>query len=301
MRIAGRLIVTCVLGLAGWAAPPPQRPPTTAQALDELAATERQFAAAAREDGWRTAFLRYFADNAIALTPEPAPARDRLKSRPTRPFAEEELTWEPKAGDIAASGEMGWLTGPSTFIDHTAPQPQPGYGNYLSLWKKQPDGRWRVFIDLGTNVPEPVSFPTWFTHVTAVPRYLDRSRTGAARATASLLAADRRLDEALLTTDGATVYVSLIVEHARLHRAQTMPAISVGREQITKWFAGNPGVWTATPTTGEAAASGELGYVYGTYDFAGSTRQSGAYLRIWSRAGNGEWRIAADVTAPSGR
>jgi len=272
-----------------------------AQMLDSVAATERRFAAAARDQGWRAAFLEYFADDSIALTPDPESARDRLKMRPVRPFSEEELTWEPKAGDVAASGDLAWLTGPSTFIDRTAPQPKPGYGNYLSIWKKQKDGRWRVFIDIGTSVPAPVAFPTWFTHVTAVPRYLDRAESSASAAAADLLAADRRLNDSLKSADAANAYLSRIVEHTRLHRAGTTPAVSVGAAQIKEWFAANTGTLTATTTTGEAAASGDLGYVYGKYDLAGAVSQHGAYVRLWSRDGKGEWRIAADVTAPISR
>jgi ketosteroid isomerase-like protein len=269
-----------------------------AQTLDTVAATERRFAAAARDHGWRAAFLEYFADDAIALTPDPESARDRLKTRPVRPFSEEELTWEPKAGDVAASADLGWLTGPSTFIDRTAAQPRPSYGNYLSIWKKQKDGRWRVFIDLGTSVPAPVSFPTWFTHVTAVPRYLDRTGTSTSTATADVLATDRRLNDLLRGADAANAYVSRLVEHARLHRAGTIPAVSVGADQIRQWLVANPGTFAATATTGEAAASGDLGYVYGKYELAGPAPQHGAYLRVWSRDGKGDWRIAADVTAP---
>jgi ketosteroid isomerase-like protein len=266
------------------------------QALEALAAVERRFAAAAREEGWRAAFLEYFAEDSISLTPAPVSARERLKSRPLRPFSEEELTWEPKAGDVAASGELGWLTGPSTFIDHTARQPKPSYGNYLSIWKKQPDGRWRVFIDLGTTVPAPVSFPTWFTHVTAAPRYRDLA--GASSATADLLEADRRFNDRLRSGDAAAVYSAQVVEHGRLHRAGMSPAIAVGADQIKQWFASNPGAMTATSTAGEAAASGDLGYVYGTYELAGATPQHGAYVHIWSRTADGKWLIAADVTAP---
>jgi ketosteroid isomerase-like protein len=269
-----------------------------AQMLDSVAAVERRFAAAAREQGWRAAFLEYFADDSIALTPEPESARDRLKTRPVRPFSEEELTWEPKAGDVAASGDLAWLTGPSTFVDRTAPQPKPSYGNYLSIWKKQKDGRWRVFIDIGTSVPSPVAFPTWFTHVTAVPRYLDRTESSASIATADLLAADRRLNDSLKSADAANAYLSRIVEQARLHRAGTTPAVSVGAAQIKEWFAANTGTLTATTTAG---ASGDLGYVYGKYDLAGAGSQHGAYVRIWSRDGKGEWRIAADVTGPTNR
>ena len=271
--------------------------PNGAQALDALATVERRFAAAARERGWRAAFLEYFAEDSIALTPDPVSARDRWKIRPLRPSSEEELTWEPKAGDIATSGEIGWLTGPSTFLDHTAAQSKPGYGNYLSIWKRQPDGRWRVFLDVGTTVPAPVSFPTWFTHVTAVPRF--HLRTSGPAATSDLLEADRRFNDRLRNGNPASVYLALVVEHGRLHRAATTPTIAVGVDQIKQWFTANPVTMKATSTACEAAASGDLGYVYGTYEFGGAIQQHGAYVRIWSRAADGEWRIAADVTAPA--
>jgi ketosteroid isomerase-like protein len=287
-------VLAVVLGRPG--GPPASAQRNVPQALDALASVERRFASAAREQGWRAAFLEYFAEDSIALTPEPVSARERLKSRPIRPFSEEELTWEPKAGDLAASGDLGWLTGPSTFIDHTAAHPKPSYGNYLSIWKKQPDGRWRVYIDLGTTVPAPVSFPTWFTHVTAAPRYRDPA--GASSATVDLLDADRRFNDRLRSGDAAAVYSAQVVEHGRLHRAGMSPAIAVGTDQIKQWFAANPGAMTATSTAGEAAASGDLGYVYGKYDLAGATPQHGAYVRIWSRTVDGKWLIVADVTAP---
>lgn len=283
--------IAAVVGLAAFQA--------GAQTLDALAAAERQFAASARDQGWRAAFLEYFAGDSIALTPDPVSARDRLKSRPVRPFSEEELTWEPKAGDIAASGELGWLTGPSTFVDHTAPNPKPSYGNYLSIWKKQTDGRWRVFIDLGTSVAAPVRFPSSFTRVTAVSRY--RGQADPAFTAASLLAADRQLNDALRGGDAANAYLSRTVERARLHRAGTTPAVSVGADEIRNWFAAHPGPFTATATTGEAAASGDLGYVYGKYELAGPPAQQGAYVRIWSRAADGRWLVAADVAAPVNR
>jgi ketosteroid isomerase-like protein len=264
----------------------PQRQANGAQQLD---------AQAARNKGWRAAFLEYFAEDSIALTPDPVPARDRVRSRPVRPFSEEELTWEPKAGDVADSNDIGWLTGPSAFIDHTAAQPAPSHGNYLSIWKKQKDGEWRVYIDIGTAVPSAVPFPTWFTHVTAVPRFKGR---GDASGAASLLNADREANAALQAADGPKQYLSRIVEHARLHRAGTTPAVSIGSDEIARWFASNPGTMAATTTAGEAAASGELGYAYGKYDTSGAAPQHGAYARIWSRDGNGRWRIAADVTAP---
>jgi hypothetical protein len=98
------------------------------RALDTLVDTERAFARTAREKGIRDSFLEYFADEAIALGPPAAPAKDALRSRPARPFSELELTWEPRTGDVAAAGDLGWLTGPSTFINHSAAAAQPRCG-----------------------------------------------------------------------------------------------------------------------------------------------------------------------------
>jgi ketosteroid isomerase-like protein len=293
-RIWTAFIAIQMTGTFGVAHPSPQA--NTAQILDALTATERTFAKTASVKGWRAAFLEFFAEDAIALAPDPTSAIDLLKARPVRPFSEEELTWEPRAGDIAASGEMGWLTGPSIFIDRTAQNPSPQHGNYLSVWKKQKQGQWRVFIDVGTPVPAAVTFPTWFTHVTAVPRF--KGKDPVSVSTASLLEADRQLNASLLTNAAAKEYLSAVVEHARLHRAGTVPPVSAGRDEIARWFAGNPATMTATTSAGEAAASGEIGYTYGRYEMSSPSPQRGAYLRVWSRQGDRRWRIAADVTAP---
>jgi ketosteroid isomerase-like protein len=85
--------------------------------LEALAQTERDFAKAATEKGIRDAFLEFFADDAVALVPEPASWKTRLRAGPSVPFSEHELLWEPRVGDVAASGDLGWLTGPSTFTN----------------------------------------------------------------------------------------------------------------------------------------------------------------------------------------
>ncbi len=106
----------------------------TTPALEALAETERAFAKAATEKGIRDAFLEFFADDAVALVPEPASWKARLRAGPAVPFGEHELLWEPRVGDVAASGELGWLTGPSTFTNKTDRR-EPQYGNYLSVWR----------------------------------------------------------------------------------------------------------------------------------------------------------------------
>jgi len=82
-------------------------------ALEKMVQTERDFAAACRKVGLRDSFLQFFADEALFFVPEPVRAKEGLSKRPSEPFAARQLTWEPRLGDVAASGDLGWLTGPS--------------------------------------------------------------------------------------------------------------------------------------------------------------------------------------------
>ena len=264
-------------------------------ALIAMAETEREFARTARVKGVRDAFLDFFAADSIALTPDPVSARERLLKQEVTPFAVDELLWEPRAGDVAESGELGWLTGPSTYINHSGTDQAPRYGNYLSVWRKQADGKWRVFIDVGTGLPSEATFAPGFTRTPPGARYAGTE--GKAAASASLLEADRRLN-AQLAGDGAVkAYAGVVTAATRLHRPGGLP--SVGPAAIANWLAANGAGLSAVSTTAESAASGDLGYSYGKYEAAAPKPQSGAYVRIWSRDAMGRWLVAADVTQPA--
>ncbi len=267
----------------------------TSPELQRLVDTERAFANAATEKGIRDSFLEYFAEDSIAFNPAPTSATARLRSRPSRPFSEFELRWEPRLGDIAASGELGWLTGPSTFVDHTDSKSQPQHGNYLSVWRRQPGGDWRVFIDVGSDPPNAVSFAPGFTRFPLRTRYVPAA--GAAPADASLLDADKALNARMASGGAAEAYRSVTTAGSRIHRGGFMPPI--GTEAIAAWMGEHAKTMTATTGAAESARSGDLGYSYGTYQVTAPQAQSGAYVRVWQRDGAGKWLVVADVTQPA--
>jgi len=268
-----------------------QAPVPSSSSLEAMVNAERAFAKAATQKGIRDAFLEFFADDAIAFSPKPVSATERLRSRPSRPFSELELTWEPRTGDVASSGELGWLTGPSTFIDHTTAGSAPQPGNYLSVWRRRSDGPWRVFIDVGSQPPQAVSFAPGFTRFPLSSRYAG-AQSGTA-ATASLLEADQRLNAQIAQRGPGPAYEAVVTSGSRLHRSGFMPAI--GPQPIRSWLDGNAPSMTASTGTVESAQSGDLGYSYGTYEVKGSSPQGGAYVRIWQRESSGRWLLVADV------
>ena len=258
------------------------------RALQSLVDTERAFAETCTQKGIRDSFLEYFAEDSIAFNPAPVSATGRLRQRPARPFSELELRWEPRLGDIASSGDLGWLTGPSTLTDHTVAGSKPQPGNYLSIWRRRGEGPWRVLIDIGSQPPNAVSFAPGFTRFEFPSRY-----TGAesqAEASKGLVEADRKLNAAA-SIQAAGAYRQITTNMSRLHRSGSMPAI--GPIAIAAWMNQHAPSINATTGIAESARSGDLGYSYGTFELPGSKPR--AYVRVWQRDSSGKWLVVADV------
>jgi ketosteroid isomerase-like protein len=62
----------------------------------------------------------------------------RFFVEPAAPFS-----WKPKVIEVLASGKVAWSSGP--VYDPTG---KP-IGTYNSVWRREPDGRWRIVFDKG--------------------------------------------------------------------------------------------------------------------------------------------------------
>jgi ketosteroid isomerase-like protein len=258
----------------------------------KLVETERAFVKRAQETNWRDAFLEYFADGIKGFEGEDVKAR--LRSRPAPP-RELEFWWEPRFGDIATSGELGWLTGPVRTRVPQANNGKPDFSNYASVWRRQSDGTYKVIEDVGVSTPEMPPFPPGFTRAPVTSRYAGPERGQAAKP--GLLEADRALIAALRRSQ-SEAYASAAARFARVHRQRMMPII--GRDAIAIWAKTRP-AWTSGATElAEAAESGDLGYTRGAYTEGANpdASESGYYLRVWSRDAQGKWNVVLDVTQP---
>jgi ketosteroid isomerase-like protein len=263
-------------------------------ALTQMIATERAFAARALIVGWKTAFLEYFANDAVGFTGTQAGyARDQIAANPDPP-PDHQLIWEPRVGDVAASGELGYLTGPSRNILPSRNGGRPRHGVYASVWKRQRDESFRVIIDPGTDVPSAAPFATGFVRAPSANRFTgDYDDT-----TPPLSAADGILNSALRSGQAAA-YRGRLAEGARFHRPNLLPV--VGERNVSRYLASQPAYAAADSRHAEAARSGDLGYTWGTYTLgpARNPTQRGHYVRIWVRERNGQWKIAMDITQPA--
>lgn len=279
-------------------------PPSLVTMID----TERAFAARALVVGWKQAFLEYFSNDAIGFDENQVGlAKDQIRKNPDPP-KDLQLIWEPRYGDIASNGELGYLTGPVRNILPSRNNGQPRHSNYASVWKRQEDGTYRVVMDFGVPTPGPVSYAPDFTRAPHANRFIGDYDEH----TPPLGAADSVLNSALRS--GPTrAYRGRVADGGRLLRPGQLPV--VGEQSINTWAASQRTYAAADTRSTESARSGDLGYSWGTYALrpapaargtgAPAARRGGApmpehgfYVRVWVRERNGQWKLALDVLQP---
>ncbi len=109
------------------------------------------FAKMSEEKGMKTAFLEYIDSNGVLLRPnrEPLTGANAIDFLSQMNDSTNTLTWEPKSGIIAQSGDLGFTYGIYTLMPKG--KDSASYGTYVSIWKKQPDGKWKFILDSGND------------------------------------------------------------------------------------------------------------------------------------------------------
>ena len=112
---------------------------------------DKNFSKLCEEKGIKAAFLEYIDSNGVMLKPNMLPLTGAeaidfiLQSNDTTAI----MSWAPKGGNVAQSGDMGYTYGvyqikPKNIDTLFA-------GTYVSIWKKQPDGKWKFILDSGNE------------------------------------------------------------------------------------------------------------------------------------------------------
>ena len=147
-RLATALMLLCAL--AAHAADEAAADPAA-----ELLAADRAFAELSAATDPKTAFDAWLAPDAIMLPRRGEPVRGHAAAIAS--FGEAAgyaLHWQPQFAEVAASGDLGWTWGRyQVRVDGE----ETARGKYVNIWKRQPDGRWKVRMDLGNQEPPAVA------------------------------------------------------------------------------------------------------------------------------------------------
>lgn len=99
----------------------------------------------------KNAFLEYIDSNGVLLRPGILPiagadAVDYLIAQNDTGYI---MTWQPKDAAVAISGEMGYTFG--TYELRPKTKDTVLSGTYVSIWKKQSDGKWKFVLESGNE------------------------------------------------------------------------------------------------------------------------------------------------------
>jgi ketosteroid isomerase-like protein len=304
-------VIAAVCGAALSQSPPqssqPQRrlPPLPVKekdfprALAPVVEAEHAFAQHSIDLGMKAAFLRFAApDGVIAGRGGLVNAVEAWSQR--NPAPEGLLTWWPVYADVSRAGDLGWTTGPFEFREKPSDAKPAGAGHFFTVWRRQPDGAWKFVLDLGVQHPAPAAPETALQYPARLRKSGKPSADFAEEALArrSLQEAERSISEESATKGARSALLARADEGLRMYRQGTFPV--VGREAVARALKveGELVNWKALKV--DVAASGDLGYAYGTYEVNATSSQPaerGNYARVWRRDG-GVWRVVFQVANP---
>ena len=116
---------------------------------------EKRFAKDVAERGG-AAFATWFAPDGVTLGNGAAPVVGRLAIAKSANWTAKEyqLTWTPTDAVMGPSGDIGYTWGHFEGRSKDANgNPITTSGRYISIWRKEPDGTWKVVLDAGANEP----------------------------------------------------------------------------------------------------------------------------------------------------
>jgi hypothetical protein len=117
----------------------------------DMMETDRAFSALSEQKGLRTAFMDFIDSNGVLLRPGTVPlvagdAMDFITQSNDTGFV---MTWEPRDAGLSASGDLGYTYG--VYSLRPSQTDTVIYGSYVSVWKKQPDGKWKFMLQSGNE------------------------------------------------------------------------------------------------------------------------------------------------------
>ncbi len=266
--------------------------PDPQEAARTVVANEEKFMQLAQEQGTRAAFLEFLADDGIVFQPAPMNGKDVWRKRPEKGIS---LSWKPLFVAVARSADLAYTTGPSEWKREKKDAKPAGYGQFISIWRKQKAGGWKVALDVGSEVPGPTkSDDAPELEISVGPEQTPKP--------AEIAPAHRRLAEAenafatAAKADSTIALSEFSAANVRVQREGVFPA--VGKDPARLMLSVRRGKLALEKVGGAVSAAGDLAYSYGRYTLAKvQETERGHYLQIWRTEADGTWKIVLDYQA----
>ncbi len=256
-----------------------------------LVAAENYFAGIINEKGINKAFLTVSDDQTIVFKPGPLRATDFYEKQKK---SSAELTWQPALAKISKSGDWGFTTGP---YQYTA-DGEIAFGDYVSVWKTNDKGVWKLAVDLGISHEKPLTEPALsYLDPKSTKYFRQRSKARQKQREDIVLTSDRLFSKTLANYS-SLAYNVFLSENSRLLFPGYQPVI--GKKMIAEFFRTRDIDIQTEVVEADRANGSDLAYTYGTANITQSGQMSAYhYLRIWEVQDGHKWNVILEIFSPA--
>jgi ketosteroid isomerase-like protein len=256
--------------------------------VSEVVAAEQAFNRLVERKGIKEAFLTVADPEGVVFRPHVVKISDFYNSIDKQPG---NLAWQPKFARISANGDLAFSAGPYVY-QNGKDDTDKVFGDYVSVWRADQDGKLKLLIDLGIQHPEPekeelIDF-----------KEPDTTRRGAAskdpfNGKTIIMNTDKVFNHEL-TVSVLASYKEFLSPEGRYYFPGFEP-IS-GTDKTMKFLA-NEGITISAKTLDVGrSTSGDLAYSYGTARIKkGEIVSDYNYVRIWEIDARHRWNILVEI------
>ncbi|MDQ4141570.1 MAG: nuclear transport factor 2 family protein [Bacteroidota bacterium] len=245
---------------------------------------ERAFAKMAITQDTRAAFLANMSENSLLEQ-----KGKLVKGRPIYlnlpPDTTGKLIWDPVIATISASEDLGYTSGP---YKYQVKGKDVAFGDFATVWEKQPSGQWKFEIDLGNS--HAPTLTTWKINEvkTIVPAPV-KSRN---KDEVDLIEVDQTL-ASKIQPGSAAGYLEVLHPDARILRTGKAPYLTEAEKKAL--FVEKTSI-QFTPEGYKLSSSHDLGVVYGSCKVTTSgsdqnSSQKGVYMHVWRKDPEKGWQL----------
>ncbi|PJJ83941.1 DUF4440 domain-containing protein [Mucilaginibacter auburnensis] len=258
--------------------------------VSKVVAAEADFSKTIASKGIKAGFLSVADPEGFIFKPQAIKITDFYKSIDKQPGT---LKREAKIARISASGDLAFTAGPYTFQNGKS-EDDKIYGDYVSLWRVDPEGKLKLLIDLGIQHPEPVEQQLKdFKDSNAKPVKESKDPFNGKNI---IVDTDKTFNFSLTKSDLAA-YKEFLSEEGRYYFPGFEPMM--GTDKILQ-FINNQAISIAAETTGAGRAlSGDLAYSFGKATIKKANIVGHFhYVRIWEVDAKHKWNILLEIFSP---
>lgn len=259
-----------------------QRP----EGVDQLVAAENYFNLKVQEKGLKKAFITVSDNNTIAFRPGPVPAERYYKEQPDSIGF---LKLEPAIAKISKSMDWGFTAGPYVFNPDES-KTRSYYGTYLSVWKKNPRGVWKLAMDAGVAHKKPTNtLKKRFVNPTDV-KYIHQKSDKRLQQREDIVFSSDKLMSTIMKADNKIAQTEFLTEDSWLLFPGYEPMTN--KKTIMEFWKKKGYKALTYPIKADRAISGEIAYTYGTATILAKKYN---YIRVWEVQPGFKWSVIVEV------